>query len=564
MKHQLKVSFSESLTKSRSDDFLLDLLKELGKQSSHPVPHLALAYANQLVRNPTLHAFDRLMAFDPDGSMSAHDYYVLRQVQALFSKREDIPGLLVDRKGAAFEKFLESEEICYKTNKKLRNPDDVDYQRRATLIFQMQRKISELLGPCPRFEELNFGFGPGSNVGCGKNTSVRMKLSSDATATVEAGRAFSAVADQFHAWPGLLKPRAVRGSNWTTVPKTFRTDRGINVEPLINTFVQKGIGSHIRSRLRSAGVDLNDQTANQLLAQLGSTIGDGPGSLATIDLSMASDCISYILVLDLLPVDWFDLLDTYRCAQCKMPNGKWRYIEKFSAMGNGYTFELESLIFYAVLQTICPANSVISVYGDDLICPVEYFDAVVDALELLGFRVNTAKSFKDTPFRESCGKDFWNGTNVRPCFLKADISLKELYRFYNYFTRTGWLDPSFILDHIPSVNRNFGPDGYGDGHMIGHCPVKRDKRGYEAFYSFKSYVSKPRVVNHTVVGDYGAILYNLEKRSSTASSCAEILNPDNPGFKPQLHNIDTVETMYFERSFTTRFQLRDIRVRAVT
>lgn len=559
-----KTDFSGAWSSDQSSRVLTEVIANLVKLSNHPVPHIAGALAICLVRNPSLEMFDNLCALNPDGSMSATDYYVLRQIQALFSKREEIYGLSVDKESAAFDKFLESEEICFKMNRALRNTDDPHYADRAVLLHRIQRKISVILGDCPRLEELNLGFGPGSNVGCGKNTSVRMKLSARATATEAAGRAFSAIADQFHAWPGLTSPQAVRGSNWTSVPKTFRTNRGINVEPIINTFCQKGIGLWIRERLLREGVDLTDQTANQLLAQLGSTMSDSPWGLATLDLSMASDTIAYNLVMDLLPYDWFVLLDTFRCAECKVPNGSWRVLEKFSSMGNGYTFELETLIFYACLSVVCEEGSLISAYGDDLICPVSQYDKVVAALTLLGFRVNTDKSFHEGPFRESCGRDFWHGTNVRPCFLKKDISLQQVYRLYNYFKRTGWLDASFLLEFIPSGARHFGPDGYGDGHLIGECAVKRDKRGWEPFYEFKSFASKPRVVKKDMPGDLGAVLFNLEK-SGSRSSYQELLNWKEPeGFQPPEKDSVYSQTMKQERSFKTKFQLKNVRVTAVT
>jgi hypothetical protein len=88
-------------------------------------------------------------------------------------------------------------------------------------------------------------------------------------------------------------------------------------------------------------------------------------------------------------------------------------------MGNGFTFELESLLFYSVVRTIVPRDrlSDCGVYGDDIIVPQEYAVEVIKALNFLGFRVNGSKSFLAGSFFESCGADFFEGQNVRPFHL---------------------------------------------------------------------------------------------------------------------------------------------------
>lgn len=92
-----------------------------------------------------------------------------------------------------------------------------------------------------------------------------------------------------------------------TVDKDSKTDRTIGAEPTLNTYVQKGIGRTIRKRLRRVGVDLDDQRINQTWAELALSL-----DLATVDLSSASDLISYGLVELLLPPDWFRLLRAAR------------------------------------------------------------------------------------------------------------------------------------------------------------------------------------------------------------------------------------------------------------
>jgi hypothetical protein len=60
----------------------------------------------------------------------------------------------------------------------------------------------------------------------------------------------------------------------------------------------------------------------------------------------------------------------------------------------------------------------IALYGDDIIVPTEYTDAVVHELESYGLRVNVNKSFRQSLFRESCGADYYNGYAVRPVYAR--------------------------------------------------------------------------------------------------------------------------------------------------
>jgi hypothetical protein len=54
----------------------------------------------------------------------------------------------------------------------------------------------------------------------------------------------------------------------------------------------------------------------------------------------------------------------------------------------------------------------VRIYGDDIIVPVDYVRSVVSHLELFGFKVNTGKSFWNGKFRESCGKEYYDGHDV--------------------------------------------------------------------------------------------------------------------------------------------------------
>jgi hypothetical protein len=234
-----------------------------------------------------------------------------------------------------------------------------------------------------------------------------------------------------------------------------------------------------------------------------------------IDLSGASDTISRELVRYLLPTQWYSLLDRIRSKQGLIREDKtWVHYHKFSSMGNGCTFELESLIFWALCKACLEVNGgeqVLNVYGDDIIVPTEHFESVAKVIYFAGFRMNSSKSYSSGPFRESCGKDYFFGTDVRPIFLKEYISNAEsLFRLANSLRRYShsrnfnygcdvrfrpvWLH---VVDYIPSVFRDLKvPNGFGDvGLSVNFdeaCPsLPRSKeQGWEGFF-FKGITRHP-------------------------------------------------------------------------
>lgn len=226
--------------------------------------------------------------------------------------------------------------------------------------------------------------------------------------------------------------QVVEGSEYFTVPKTFNSVRGATKEPCLNMYLQKGIGRMLRSRLKRIGVNLNDQSENQRLAAAGARTG----SLATIDLAAASDSVSVRIVQDLLPSDWVRFIMYTRSECVKLPDGSWHTLEKISSMGNGFTFELESLIFWALSSaavelTRCTDRRV-GVYGDDIIVHHSVAPALLDVLGYLGFIPNRDKTYVAGPFRESCGKHYWQGFDVSPFNVKNLLeSESERYHYLN-------------------------------------------------------------------------------------------------------------------------------------
>lgn len=289
--------------------------------------------------------------------------------------------------------------------------------------------------------------------------------------------------------------RTVRGNVLTVVPKNAKTDRVICYEPHMNIRLQLAAGGYIRDCLRKVGVNLQDQSIQQRRARFGSR----HGRLATIDLRSASDRLAKEVIWELLPIDWACLLDDLRSHETYWPDGQWRLNEKFSSMGNGFTFELESLIFYAICSAVSHS---VSVYGDDIILPTENYHEAARLLNYYGFDLNTSKSFWQGPFRESCGMDAYLGDEITPVYARCiPKTAREFVKFHNaifdlshrkmvqgtvaprdnpYVLISGSVAFTARGSAIQAICRNWrsrfpfftGPSGFGDGHY--HVPHPRE------------------------------------------------------------------------------------------
>lgn len=279
----------------------------------------------------------------------------------------------------------------------------------------------------------------------------------------------------------------VKGNRFSTVPKDGSTDRPIACEPTLNVYAQLGVGDVLKRRLRRFGLlatratcGFESQVWHRQLAQKASLTGE----LATIDLSSASDTVAYGVVQSLMPNDWFALLNKLRSPFTAISHGcqkgSW-HLEKFSSMGNGFTFEVETVIFAALAATALELKGIeprfphnLSVYGDDIIVPVEASDLLLNCLNLFGFSPNMKKTFTTGPFRESCGGDFWEGEDVRPIFITEDPQGPlGWYSLHNKIVR---LSDAFEVSEALQLCRaqlptrlrfNYGPPELGDAVLQG-------------------------------------------------------------------------------------------------
>jgi len=109
----------------------------------------------------------------------------------------------------------------------------------------------------------------------------------------------------------------------------------------------------------------------------------------------------------------------------------------------------------------------VRIYGDDLIVPVDQVLSVVQELELFGARVGLDKSFWTGRFRESCGKEYFNGTDVSLVRVRqalpyttadvkeviATVSLRNQLYEHGYWDTVRWLDKRLrkVLRYFPTV-----------------------------------------------------------------------------------------------------------------
>jgi len=84
----------------------------------------------------------------------------------------------------------------------------------------------------------------------------------------------------------------------------------------------------------------------------------------TVDLSMASDTVAYNAVGWLFPIQWFKFLCDVRSPKGAGFGQHFKYA-KFSSMGNGATFGVETLIFAALCKSTGAEE--FAVYGDDIV-----------------------------------------------------------------------------------------------------------------------------------------------------------------------------------------------------
>lgn len=207
------------------------------------------------------------------------------------------------------------------------------------------------------------------------------------------------------------------------VPKSMKTKRVISKEPATLMYFQQGVDRCIRKYIAghkylSSRIDLNSQSKQRDAALKASRTK----AFATVDLSSASDCVSYELVKRVFHgTALYPYLVALRSRTVELPSGKVMATAKYAPMGSALCFPVESLIFACIVEcTIRYARyegysvtDAFRVYGDDIIVPDHCLYDLEIFLRQCGFRINESKTYGGSHrFRESCGCDAYDGTVV--------------------------------------------------------------------------------------------------------------------------------------------------------
>lgn len=291
----------------------------------------------------------------------------------------------------------------------------------------------------PRLDQLKHGPGavsytslPGSSL-----KSKYRSIERDARTDYLDKRLYGSVADLPWGRPFGIN----RTNRLICVPKSATKCRTICAEPVTLQWYQQGFGSCWRRWFDSHPslrhrVALGNQQHNVDWARFGSD----SGLLATVDLTAASDTVSWGLVQRLFrntPL-YLPLL-ACRSDKTLLPTGEVVSLNKYSTMGSSLTFPLECMVFAAICEGVIrdchrdPRDILYRVYGDDIIIEQTFVQPLLARLVELGFKPNVKKTFFRSKlgihFRESCGGEFLNGYDVTP------VKISRRFRGFSTATR---------------------------------------------------------------------------------------------------------------------------------
>lgn len=280
-----------------------------------------------------------------------------------------------------------------------------------------------------------------------------------------------------------LSPSEEQPAKMVAVPKTHSTPRLIAEEPVCMQYMQQAIARPLMSLIETdkvaswfTGFEL--QWPNQAMAQIGSE----DGTLATLDLSEASDRVGNWIV-EVLFEDWpwfLEAIQATRSQAIELPDGEVFPLRKFASMGSAMTFPIEAMVFTSIViegvlrsdsrplsaRSIKSLRDVVRVYGDDIIVPTHNAETVIESLEVFGLKVNRHKSFWNGEFRESCGKEFWKGHDVSITRFRkaAPSSLRDVENIVSWVATRNLFSEDMRWHHTVHLL-----DGFLEA-LLGHFP----------------------------------------------------------------------------------------------
>lgn len=205
------------------------------------------------------------------------------------------------------------------------------------------------------------------------------------------------------------------------VPKDARGPRLICCEPSEHQYVQQGLMRLLydrveRHHLTAGFVNFTDQTINQERAREASI----DQMYATLDLKDASDRVQWAVVERLFPTNWVRAFDACRTRYVNVNGELYGPLRKFAPMGSAVCFPVQALVFWSLIRAHVKCD--VWVYGDDIIVPLDCVKQTMDVLHAFGLVVNVEKSCYRTPFRESCGGDYFSGIDVSYVKIREEFN----------------------------------------------------------------------------------------------------------------------------------------------
>ncbi len=408
----------------------------------------------------------------------------IRQLSLVFGKVQP-PGRKHPGEAAAFAAFVECEQDVRRSDKSTSADRIERFARMSNLLF---RDVFQSLENAIYGIQIVPGHGPGKTADRRSGNAKWDQLEwPKRMQSVFPFEDYALPSHSAESWRRLqrvhfLDPGAERPVRLTSVPKTYKAPRTIGLEPTCMQFMQQGILHHVvpvmeRDSFLSPFVGFSRQEPNQLMAKEGSL----HGGLATLDLSEASDRVSYQHVLQLIG-NRFPLVreavDACRSRKADVPGHGVIRLAKFASMGSALTFPIEEMVFLAIIfssiesslstsfsrRDISKFVGQVRVYGDDIIVPVEHVECVIDGLEAFGLKVNVDKSFWTGKFRESCGKEYYDGTDVSLVRIRQALpssredvpGVEAAVSARNQFYSAGlWQTAAFLDDAIGAVLPHF-------------------------------------------------------------------------------------------------------------
>jgi hypothetical protein len=370
------------------------------------------------------------------------------------------------------------------------------------------------------------------------------------------GSEFSDPMDQFSPLP--YRPSVHEApSRLLAVPKTAKGPRLIAAEPVAHQWCQQFIKRFLEERLLGLFDDNFISFRNQGLSQALVSKASIDRSLATVDLSSASDRLTCWVVERAFRKNK-PLLEALHATRTRWvcdevdktspPN--YFVSKKFASQGTAVTFPVQSIIFLIIALTasgfeakspedficnnrfakpIARFRNKVRVFGDDIIIPKDGYDSLVLLLHTLGLKVNLAKSFVKGHFRESCGMDCFKGVDVTPIkTTKLEAtgpqSRQSLIDYSNNLHKAGlWntaeavrsMIPGWVVNNLPVIGLDCGSVG-----MVSFTGAKRDhlrKRFNAKFqrYEYRTYATKSRTKRIPTNTLSGVLQYITEAPSPT-------------------------------------------------